>query len=80
MSKTIKKLEKENKELTIKSKKCDLEILKMHEEKEGATAECVKAKKQCESLQSLCRTLQDEKKKAKADKALQGELAEQPLD
>ena len=35
MSKTIKKLEKENKELTIKSKKCDLEILKMHEEKHG---------------------------------------------
>jgi len=67
MTKTIKKLEKENMELRLKAKKCDVELLNMHEQKEVALKEAEKSKKQNAQLQSLCKTLQEEKKKAREE-------------
>jgi len=76
MTKQIRKLEKENLELKTKAKKCDLELLKMHEEKETALKSLESQKKQNAQLQSLCKTLQDERKKAREDARKSEEVIE----
>jgi len=67
MTKTIKKLEKENLELKLKAKKSDVALLNMHEDQENSKKALETSKKQNAQLQSLCKTLQEEKKKAREE-------------
>eukprot|EP00658_Telonema_sp_P-2_P028862 TRINITY_DN22031_c0_g1_i1.p1 TRINITY_DN22031_c0_g1~~TRINITY_DN22031_c0_g1_i1.p1 ORF type:complete len:191 (+),score=87.83 TRINITY_DN22031_c0_g1_i1:112-684(+) len=84
MSKTIKKQDKENAELRKKSQKCDLEIVTLFQERDHYKKEFEKSQSQLTSLQSLCKTLQDERKKhlasAKAQAGGEENIAAQPVD
>jgi hypothetical protein len=63
MSKTIRKQDKENLELKKKAQKCDLELISLYQERDQYKGESEKAQSQNSSLQSLCKTLQEERKK-----------------
>jgi len=63
MSKTIKKQDKENNDLKKKAQKCDLELISLYQERDQYKAEAEKVQNQNSSLQSLCKTLQSERKK-----------------
>jgi len=76
MTKSIKKLEKEKMELKIKEKKCDVELLNLHEGKENALQQLESQKKQNAQLQSLCKTLQEERKKAREEAKTNQEVVE----
>lgn len=76
MTKTIKKLEKENLDMKRKAAKSDLELLKLHEERDNANKALETSKKQNAQLQSLCKTLQEEKKKAREEAKQSQEVAE----
>jgi len=76
MSKTIKTLEKENLELKKKAKKCDIELIKLHDERETGAKEVEKQKKMNAQLQSLCKTLQAERKQAREETKAKEEVME----
>ena len=63
MSKTIKKQDKENNDLKKKAQKRDLELISLYQERDQYKAEAEKVQNQNSSLQSLCKTLQSERKK-----------------
>lgn len=67
MSKTIRKQDKENLDLKKKAQKCDLELISLYQERDQYKGEAEKAQSQNSSLQSLCKTLQGERKKHLAD-------------
>jgi len=67
MSKTIRKQDKENLDLRKKAQKSDLELITLYQERDQYKGEAEKAQSQNSSLQSLCKTLQGERKKHLAE-------------
>ncbi|KAF5729512.1 beta-taxilin isoform X1 [Tripterygium wilfordii] len=64
MAKSIKELKKENLFLKSKSEKSDVTLIELVGEREGLKKQLEKMKKQKEKLESLCRSLQAERKQA----------------
>ncbi|KAL1218826.1 hypothetical protein V5N11_033098 [Cardamine amara subsp. amara] len=62
MSKAIKELRKENTFLKSKSEKSDITLIELVEERERLKKQLEKTKKQKDKLESLCRSLQAERK------------------
>ncbi|KAM7499167.1 hypothetical protein LguiA_023581 [Lonicera macranthoides] len=62
MAKSIKELKKENSFLKGKSEKSDITLIELVEEREHLKKQLEKTKKQKEKLESLCRSLQAERK------------------
>jgi predicted RNase H-like nuclease (RuvC/YqgF family) len=64
MSKTIKKLEKENFSLKKKCEKSDVTIIELLDERASLKKQAETSKNQKEKLEALCRSLQAERKSA----------------
>ncbi|EXB80109.1 hypothetical protein L484_013436 [Morus notabilis] len=62
MAKSIKELKKENSFLKSKSEKSDITLIELVDERERLKKQLEKTKKQKEKLESLCRSLQAERK------------------
>ncbi|GKV34110.1 hypothetical protein SLEP1_g42526 [Rubroshorea leprosula] len=64
MAKSIKDLKKENVFLKSKCEKSDFTLIELVEEREKTKKQLEKIKNQKEKLESLCRTLQAERKQS----------------
>ncbi|XP_008465666.1 uncharacterized protein LOC103503306 isoform X2 [Cucumis melo] len=64
MTKSIKELKKENSFLKSKCEKSDVTLIELLDEREGLKKQLEKTKKQKEKLESLCRSLQAERKQS----------------
>ncbi|XP_011655316.1 alpha-taxilin isoform X2 [Cucumis sativus] len=64
MTKSIKELKKENTFLKSKCEKSDVTLIELLDEREGLKKQLEKTKKQKEKLESLCRSLQAERKQS----------------
>ncbi|KAG6602327.1 Alpha-taxilin, partial [Cucurbita argyrosperma subsp. sororia] len=64
MTKSIKELKKENSFLKSKCEKSDVTLIELLDEREGLKKQLEKTKNQKEKLESLCRSLQAERKQS----------------
>ncbi|KAG7533740.1 Taxilin family [Arabidopsis thaliana x Arabidopsis arenosa] len=69
MSKAIKELRKENAFLKSKTEKSDISLIELVEERERLKKQLEKTKKQKDKLESLCRSLQAERKQKETNSA-----------
>ncbi|XP_020223899.1 alpha-taxilin [Cajanus cajan] len=67
MAKSIKELKKENQFLKSKSEKSDITLIELVDERERLKKQLEKTKNQKEKLESLCRSLQAERKQSFAE-------------
>ncbi|KAK7343839.1 hypothetical protein VNO77_12894 [Canavalia gladiata] len=67
MAKSIKELKKENQFLKSKSEKSDVTLIELVEERERLKKQLEKTKNQKEKLESLCRSLQAERKQSSSE-------------
>jgi septal ring factor EnvC (AmiA/AmiB activator) len=67
MAKSIKELKKENSFLKSKCEKSDVTLIELVDERERMKKQLEKSKNQKEKLESLCRSLQAERKQGSID-------------